>query len=307
LQRAIAQPVGPQERYWSTAPKSVDEWRELQAKTAEPAVEGVRGLLERYPVKIENRTMAGVNVFVITPETIPEQSRNRIFVHVHGGAYVFYGGQAGIGEAILMAFHGNTTTISVDYRMPPDHPFPAAVDDTVAVYKELLKTYAPANMAIFGTSSGGGLTAAVALKLRDLNIPAPGALGLGTPWVDLTRTGDTLSTNEKIDDVLVIYGALIESAAKLYAGSIDLKHPLVSPIYGDVTGFPPTILTSGTRDLLLSCTVRMHRKLRQACIQAELQVFEGMSHAEYLLIPDLPEGKEAFQEIAGFFDSHLGK
>jgi epsilon-lactone hydrolase len=307
LQRAIAQPVEPNERFWSTAPKSVDEWRELQAKTEETATEGVRRLLEEYPVKVENRTIAGVNVFVITPESIPEQNRNRIFLHFHGGAYVFYGGQAGIGEAILMAFYGNTRTVSVDYRMPPNHPFPAALDDAVAVYKEILKTYSPTNVAIVGTSSGGGLAAAVVLKLRDLNVPVCGAVGLGTPWIDLTRTGDTLATNEKIDDVLVTYGALIESAAKLYAGSFDLKHPFLSPIYGDVTGFPPTILTSGTRDLLLSCTVRMHRKLRQAGIPSELQIFEGMSHAEYLLIPDLPEGKEAFQEIARFFDAHLGK
>jgi epsilon-lactone hydrolase len=307
LQRAIAQPLEPQERFWRTAPKSVGEWRELQAKTEETAVEEVRRWIERYRVKVESRAIAGVNVFVIAPEHMPERSRNRIFLHLHGGAYVFYGGKAGIGEAILMAFYGNTKIISVDYRMPPDYPFPAALDDAIAVYKELLKTYQPANIAVFGTSAGGGLAAAVTLKLRETDLPLPAALGLGTPWVDLTRTGDTLSTNENIDDVLVTYGALIESAAKLYAGSIDLKHPLLSPIYGDVTGFPPTMLTSGTRDLLLSCTVRMHRKLRQEGIQAELQVFEGISHAEYLLIPDLPEAKEVFREQARFFDTHLGK
>jgi acetyl esterase/lipase len=307
LQRAIAQPLEPRERFSSTVPKSVGEWRELQAKTEEKAAEEVRQWIERYRVKVENRAIAGVNVFVVAPESIPERSRNRIFLHLHGGAYVFYGGQAGIGEAILMAFFGNTKIISVDYRMPPNYPFPVALDDVIAVYQELLKTYQPGNIAVFGTSAGGGLAAAVTLKLREIGLPLPGALGLGTPWVDLTRTGDTLSTNEKIDDVLVTYGALIESAAKLYAGSIDLKHPLLSPIYGDVTGFPPTMLTSGTRDLLLSCTVRMHRKLRQAAVQAELQVFEGMSHAEYILIPDLPEGQEVFREQARFFDSHLGK
>ncbi len=163
-------------------------------------------------------------------------------------------------------------------------------------------------MAIFGTSSGGGLAAAVILRLRDLNILLPAAAGLGTPWVDITRTGDTLYTNEQIDDVLVLYGGLIDAAAKLYAGPADMKDPLLSPIYGDFSkGFPPTILTSGTRDLLLSCTVRMHRKLRQAGIKAELQVFEGMSHAEYLLIPGLPEGEEAFQEISTFLQQPSGQ
>ena len=308
LQKAIAKPLGPNERFWSTAPKSTEEWRKLIAQTEKEGTEGVAQLLKRYAVKVQSQTVSGVRTFIVSPESLPEENRNRVLVHVHGGAYVFYGGEACVGEAILAAHFGKMKVVSVDYRMPPDHPFPAALDDTIAVYKELLKTYRAENMAIFGTSSGGGLAAAVILRLRDLNIPLPAAAGLGTPWVDITRTGDTLYTNEQIDDVLVLYGGLIDAAAKLYAGPADMKDPLLSPIYGDFSkGFPPTILTSGTRDLLLSCAVRMHRKLRQAGIRAELQVFEGMSHAEYLLIPGLPEGEEAFQEIARFFSSHLGK
>jgi epsilon-lactone hydrolase len=308
LQKNIAQPVGPNERFWSTVPKSTEEWRQLIAQTEKAGTEGVVQLLKRYPVKVESQTVSGVRTFAVLPQYLPEENRTRILVHIHGGAYVFYGGEAGVGEAILAAHHSKMKVVSIDYRMPPDHPFPAALDDTVAVYEELLKTYKPEDIAIFGTSSGGGLAAAAILRLRDLKVPLPAAVGLGTPWADVTRTGDTLHTNEQIDDVLVVYGGLLNAAAKLYAGPVDMKDPLISPIYGDLSkGFPPTILTSGTRDLLLSCTVRMHRKLRQAGIEAELQVFEGMSHAEYLLIPDLPEGEEAFQEIARFFSSHMGK
>jgi epsilon-lactone hydrolase len=308
LQKAIAQPIGPTERFWSTAPNNTEEWRRLILQTEKAGIEGVAGLLKRYPVKVEGQTLSGVRTFVVVPESLPEENRNRILVHTHGGAYVFYGGEAGVGEAILAAYHGRMKVVSVDYRMPPDHPFPAALDDTVAVYKELLKTYKPENIAMFGTSSGGGLAAATILRLRDRNIPLPAAVGLGTPWADITKTGDTLSTNEQIDDVLVVYDGLLGAAAKLYAASVDMKDPLISPVYGDFSkGFPPTILTSGTRDLLLSCTVRMHRQLRRAGIEAELHVFEGMSHAEYLLVPDSPESEEAFQEIARFFRDHMGR
>jgi len=233
LEKNIAQPVGPNERFWSTVPKSTEEWRQLIGQTEKAGVEGVAKLLKRYPVRIEGQTISGVRTFVVLPEYLPEENRNRILVHVHGGAYVFFGGEAGVGEAILAAYHGKMKVVSVDYRMPPDHPFPAAPDDTVAVYKELLKTYKPHDIAIFGTSSGGGLAAATILRMRDLNIPLPAAVGLGTPWVDITRTGDTLHTNEQIDDVLVVSGGLLDAAAKLYAGSIDMKNPLVSPVYGD--------------------------------------------------------------------------
>ncbi|MDQ1238916.1 MAG: epsilon-lactone hydrolase, partial [Thermodesulfobacteriota bacterium] len=227
--------------------------------------------------------------------------------HLRGGGYVFNGGEGGLGEAVLMAYHGSIPVISVDYRMAPDFPYPAALEDSVAVYKEILKTHKPSQVGIFGTSAGGGLTAATVIKLRDLGIPLPGAVGLGTPWADLTKTGDTCYTNEYIDDVLVQCAGMLEACAKLYTGSNDMKDPLISPVYGDFSkGFPAAILTTGTRDLLLSDTVRMHRKLRQAGVDAYLQVFEGMSHAEYILVFDSPESQEAFQEIARFFLKHLG-
>jgi acetyl esterase/lipase len=124
---------------------------------------------------------------------------------------------------------------------------------------------------------------------------------------DSTKTGDTFYTNAMLDNVLVSTEGFCDAAAAFYAKGHDLKDPLISPIYGDMSGFPPTILTSGTRDLLLSNTVRVHRKLRQAGVEAVLQVYEGMSHAHYVRDDTAPESKEAFEEIAGFFDKHLGK
>jgi acetyl esterase/lipase len=181
------------------------------------------------------------------------------------------------------------------------------MDDAMAVWKELVKTHDPHNMAIFGSSTGGGMTLAMVLRARQEGLPLPGAIAPGTPWSDLTETGDTYRTNEWVDNVLVSYNGWLKRAALLYANGHDLKDPQLSPIYGDFSGFPPAILTSGTRDLFLSLTVLTHRKLRRAGVEAELQVFEGMSHAQYYFDPFVPESKEAFTEIARFFDKHLGQ
>ena len=124
---------------------------------------------------------------------------------------------------------------------------------------------------------------------------------------DVTKVGDTFVTNAMLDNVLVSPDGFCDAGTKVYANGRDLKDPLLSPIYGDVAGFPPTILTSGTRDLLLSNTVRMHRKLRQAGVEAQLQVFEAQSHAQFYRDDQAPETKEAFDEIAAFFDKHMAK
>ena len=227
----------------------------------------------------------GVTTRIVTPKNFPKEKQNQMLIYAHGGGYILNGGEGSLPEAMAMAHYAQMQVISIDYRMLPDYPFPAGLDDIIAVYKELLKTYKPENMGMFGTSAGGGLTAAAMLKLRDLKLPLPAVVGLGTPFVDIGKTGDTYCTNQEIDNFLVTYDGLLGAIAKLYAGSHDLKDPLISPIYGDFSkGFPPAILTSGTRDLFLSNTVRMHQKLRAAGVEAYLQVFEGCSHAFYLQV-----------------------
>src|SRR5580698_1965255 len=124
---------------------------------------------------------------------------------------------------------------------------------------------------------------AMILRAKDEGLPLTAALAVGTPWVDLTETGDTYKTNEWLDNILVSYHGYLSRAARLYANGNDLKDPHVSPIYGDFHGFPPTVITSGTRDLLLSLSVLTHRKLRRSNVEAELNVFEGMSHISFIL------------------------
>lgn len=282
-------------------PENDKEWQTLINSAFEAAIPAA----QTFPVTIKNEKISGVGVYMITPHNLSEEHATHLLLHTHGGGYVFGGGESGLTEAMAMAHYGKIKVLAIDYRMPPAHPFPAALDDTVTVYKEMIQEYPPEHLGFFGSSAGGGLIAAAMLKLKALNLPLPAVIGLGTPWTDLTKTGDTYFTNEEIDDCVVTYDGLLGARAKLYAGSHDIKDPYISPIYGDCRGFPPTILISGTRDLLLSCTVRMHRKLLSSGVEAVLHVFEGGSHAFYLTALDAPESKEVFEEMARFFTKYL--
>jgi epsilon-lactone hydrolase len=292
---------------WDADPKSAAEWKELVNRQADAGAALRRDAREKLGVAIEPAVIGGVKAFVLTPKEIRPENRDRLLIHVHGGGYVFGPGEASTAEATLMAAYGGYRVISIDYRMPPDFPYPAAMDDAMAVWREAVKMQNPRNMAIFGTSTGGGMTLAMILRAKQEGLPLPAAIAPGTPWADLTETGDSYRTNEWLDNVLVSYNGWLVHAAKLYAAGHDLKDPQLSPIYGDFAGFPPAILTSGTRDLFLSLTVLTHRKLRRAGVEAELQVYEGMSHAQYNFDAFAPETKEVFTEIARFFDQHLGK
>jgi len=304
MQRIIAAPRRPA---WDVLLKTGEEWRATANALAGKKLQELPAMRERLHVKVEARQIAGVSAFMVAPEEIPPANRNRLLIHVHGGCYVNNPGEAATGEAIFMAGFGHFRVISVDYRMPPDAPYPAALDDAMTVWKAALNMAAPANMGIFGSSAGGALTLSMVLRAKQENLPLPGAIAPGTPMADLTETGDSFHTNAMLDNVLVAPGTSCDARARLYANGRDLKDPLLSPLYGDMHGFPPAILTTGTRDLLLSNTVRVHRKLRQAGVEAVLQVYEGLSHAQYMRDAAAPESREAFEEIARFFDLHLGR
>ena len=304
MQALIGAPYPP---HFNAAPKDAEAWKALINQRAALTIAAVPALKEKLGVSVESTKIAGVNAFIVTPKNLGANNQNRLLMHIHGGGYVFGPREAALPEAMLLASVGGYKVVSVDYRMPPDFPYPAAMDDSIAVWKELLKTNSAANMAVFGTSTGGAMTLALVLRAKAENVPLPAAIAPGTPWSDIAKIGDTYQTNEWIDNVLVTWDGWLGRAALLYAAGRDLKDPQLSPIYGDFTGFPPAILTSGTRDLFLSNTVRTHRKLRRAGVAADLNVYEGQSHAQYGANPDAPETKEAFTDIARFFDKYLGK
>jgi acetyl esterase/lipase len=289
----------------TSMPTTAEGWKQLQREANARGEQTARSAAGLLGVKVEPTEVGGVKCYRVTPKAVDPRKANDLIVHVHGGAFVFYGGLAATSEAVLLADACKTPVLSVDYRMPPEHPFPAAPDDVLAVWKAVLKERDPKSVVMGGTSAGGGLVMTTMARCKAEKLPVPAAIFLGTPGADLSKTGDTDYTNAEVDHTLGRYEGRIEACVKLYAAGRSLKDPLISPVYGDMAGWPPAILISGTRDLLLSDTVRTHRKLRAAGVPAELHVYEGQSHADYVAAYPAPECKDALAEICAFFDRHL--
>jgi acetyl esterase/lipase len=260
-----------------------------------------------YPVEVEEQRVAGVRTDLVSPTAVGEGKQERVLINLHGGGFVL-GSPPALAEAIPIANLTKTPVIVVDYRLAPEHPFPAALDDIVAVYKELLKRYRPNNIGVFGSSAGAILTAEAAVRFRQLGLGQPAALGIFSGSGDLSDCGESMA----MYTLFGFWGELLRpfddpaSEFNAYLGSHDPRDPVVSPIYGDLMGFPPTLLMTGTRDFLLSPTTIFHRALRRSGVEAELIVFEAMPHCHWLAV-HLPESKEALGIVADFFDRKLGQ
>ncbi len=288
-----------------TTPEELRRENERLAPDDERRAREALELARSYSVTVTESAIAGVNVHYLTPDFIPREHAGHLFLFVHGGAYVRGAGLAGIGEGVMIAEGLKIPVLSIDYRMPPDHPFPAGVEDVVAVWEHVIREHPPEKIIVGGSSAGGGLTLGSVHRFKELGLPLPGALFAGTPAVDVTKTGDSRFLNEGVDRTVVSWDGHPANSLALYTGDTDPAHPGVSPIHGDFSGFPPTYLISGTRDLLLSDTVRVHRKLRRAGVEADLHVYEGQSHGEYLN-RSIPESREHFAELNSFVLRHLG-
>jgi len=305
LRDSIANTPQPDVATMQLFPQSEAEWLAVIAEMDKEKVAQVQTLIDQFPVSVENDEIEGVKVHHVTPAEVDPRHDNHLFVYVHGGAYILNRGDVGVLEAILIALRSQMLVLSIDYRMPPEHPFPSGLDDVVTVYQHLLSQRPAKSIALGGTSAGGGLVLAAMHKLIELGLDAPGTLYAGTPWTDLTKTGDSYITNEGIDRLLITYDGILEGAARLYAGDNDLKDPLISPIYGEFHGFPPTFLVTGTRDLFLSNTARTHIKMRTAGVVADLLVYEGVSHGDYAAEAASPESLLTYAELNAVLLQHL--
>jgi monoterpene epsilon-lactone hydrolase len=253
-----------------------------------------------YPVNIDEKTMGGVRTDVISPLSPAPDKRDRVLINVHGGGFVTDSGS--LVEGIPIANLTGITVVSVYYRLAPENPFPAAVDDTVAVYKELLKTYQPAHIGLFGTSAGAILTAETAAKLKQLGLPLPAALGIFSGTGDMSQPGDSIALF-----TLSGFGGAqpqLHHQTSPYVGKTDPKDPVLSPLYADLKDFPPTLLVTSTRDILLSGTTIMHRALLRAGVDAQLVVFEALPHA-FWYDYGLPETKEALDLMSRFLERQV--
>jgi len=272
--------------------RKTDEWQNRTGKIFQA----------KYPVTVEETMIARVPVRIITPLTMPPSHRPRVLINLHGGG--FNSDSGSLTESITVAFLSQTKVVAVLYRLAPEHPFPAALDDAVSVYRELLKTRRPEDIGVFGTSAGAILTGEFAVKLRLLKLPLPSALGIFSGMGDFANNTDSTSLY-----ALNGFSGHLDPpkapSAPEYALGEPLDDPALSIRYADLHGLPPTLFVTSGRDMLLSGTTILHRAFLRAGNEAQLVVFEGLPHA-FWNDPALPETREANEIMAHFFEDRLG-
>jgi monoterpene epsilon-lactone hydrolase len=286
----------------------IGRWREkMDRDIFIPALERRK---KEFAVRIEERSIGGVKCAVVAPATVTGPD-DRILIELHGGAFVIGGLTAGVAEAIPIAALSGIKVVAVDYRQGPEFKFPAASQDVVAVYRELLKQYKPERIGIFGTSAGGMLTAEAVAWLKKEGLPRPGALGIFASGAGGWNDGDSSYWAAPITGKAPLSattnpGHRIVSDSP-YFSEADLRDPLVAPVWSQeyLSYFPPTLLISGTRSFDLSSVVFTHAQMVKAGVDAELHVWEGMSHA--FTAGGQPESTEALAVEALFFQKHLPK
>jgi monoterpene epsilon-lactone hydrolase len=281
-------------------------WKKVQAFVEKDALTQSEPIVKRYGPAIKERNLDGIPVLDVSPKNWAEN--RKVVVYVHGGAHVFYSAKSTLGRAAIFADDTGRRVISVDYTLAPGAKFNQMSDEAVGVIQALVKEgHALTDILIYGDSSGGGLAAATVLKMRDKGLGMPVAAVLVSPWVDVTRTGDTEFTLAHAEPNYV-YEKHSKYAAGAYADPKDQKHPYASPVYGDFSkGFPPTLIQGGTKEILLSGFVRLYQALDTAGLTVKLDIYEGMPHNFASRIPEAPESKEARKKIQSFVREHLGE
>lgn len=245
----------------------------------------------RYPVDITESAVAGVPVRLIRAKDASKVG-NRVLINLHGGG--FNADSGSLTENIPIAALTKIDVVAVLYRLSPEHAFPAAVEDGLAVYRELLKTHAPAEIGIYGTSAGAIIGPELIARIHQEKLPQPAVFGMFSGDTDFTRTADTLP----------ILPIDMTPRYRAYAGHADIADPLVSPARGSMDFFPPTLCLSSSRDFYLSSTANFCRQLELAGVDNRLVVFDGLPHAFWSFL-DMPESDQAFQVMARFLKSRL--
>ncbi len=263
-----------------------------------------KAALERYQPQLAETVMGGIPVLDLKPRAWKENGK--VLVYVHGGAYVYGGLTSAPSSAAAVADITGLRVVCVGYTLAPEAKWDQVTDQVIAVIQALVSEgYALKDMAVYGDSAGGGLTAGAVLKMRDKGLGMPAAVVLWSPWSDITDSGDTYITLREADPFLK-YGNL-KNAADAYAKPEDQKNPYVSPVYGDYTkGFPPALIQGGTREILLSCFVRQYQAIDSAGGTAVLDIYEGMPHVHQVTIPNSPEAALALKKMAAFLKQYLG-
>lgn len=307
------------------SPESLERFREVlvegkQSPGLDGGIEAARSFYDRinsdrvermkklYPVKLSTQTIAGVGADVAEPaDGVAPANHRRALINLHGGGFLWGARSGALVEAIPVAAVGRIKVIGVDYRQGPEHVFPAASDDVVAVYRELLKTYPAANIGIYGCSAGGMLTGQVVARLIKDGIELPGAIGTFCGSI-APLGGDSSYVSPALSGDPVGSGPVSITERLPYFKGASAGDPLVIPASSPamLKKFPPTLLITGTRDFAMSSVLQSQRLLTNAGVDADLHVWDGMWHS-FFSDPELPESKEAYAVMTAFFDRHLGR
>ncbi|MYW70143.1 alpha/beta hydrolase fold domain-containing protein [Streptomyces sp. SID8379] len=225
-------------------------------------------------------------------------------LYFHGGAYAMGSAAASVGLVSEIARRTAATTHSADYRLAPEHPFPAAVDDALAAYRALLEQGIPAaSIAVVGESAGGGLALALLLAIRDAELPQPSCAAVLSPWADLTQSGSTMRTRADEDPALT--REALETRAADYLADADPRTPLASPLHADLRGLPPLLIQVGGREILLDDAVRLAARAAHADVPVTLRTFPGAPHVFQGFAPVVDEAARALDQVAAFINSHV--
>jgi acetyl esterase/lipase len=229
----------------------------------------------------------------------------KIILYLHGGGYIFCSIHSTHKDLLWRLSHASKCRVlAVDYRLAPENPYPAALDDALSIYRWLLDNgFKAENIAIAGDSAGGGLTYGTVLKIRDLGLPLPVCTVTMSPWTDLAVTGESVITNLKRD--VLIPGDGLSEGAMYYLNGQDPRTPYASPLYGDHTGMPPTLIQVSADEVLLDDSRRLAAKYKSVGASVELEIWQGQPHVWQSLALFIPEGRAAIKKIGDFLHKHL--
>ncbi len=286
-------------------PRTQEDWDQANAQLAKMAMPMSAAAADALHVTRTEDHLGGVPVVRVRPANY--KGGGATLLYMHGGAFTFLSAANSLTIPALVSTATGNEVISIDYTLAPRAKWQTVTDQVVAVWKAVLASgVKPQNVGMLGDSAGGGLAASSVLKMRDEHLPLPGALYLISPTTDLSGAGDTSTTLAPVDPVL--QPETLSWSREAYAPVADQKNPYVSPVYGDYSqAFPPTLIQVGTREMLLSSSVREYQAIRGGGHEAVLDVYEGMPHVWVSLIPQAPETKTAIKRAADFFALHLNK
>ena len=298
-------PISLQSRFWRALLRAVFKKQRLSISELRANAVKNSNMLGKISKDI---TVEKINVNGLSAEwLIPlNASPENCILYLHGGGYVTGSIEDHRMMCGLLANAAGVKVLLTEYRLAPEHPFPAAVDDALSSYQWLLdQGVSPANVIFAGDSAGGGLSLAAILALKDKGGSLPAAAVCLSPWADLALTGQSLSTKAKAEAIL--RRETLHEWALCYTDEANLTNPLVSPVYGDFHGFPPILIQVGSEEILLDDSLLLAQKAKSAGVDVTLKVWDGMWHVWQALGDMLPENKKTFEEIGQFVQAVWGK